>query len=585
MSYIEWYVFGAAALLGLGFLFCRGIFEEQKKKKQFIRSLREDYGKRPVRDYDELELKNLMRGEPYRTTAREGSIDAVTWNDLDLDHIYMQINHTWSQSGGEFLYSSLKNPLMDEEELAEHERVISYFMEHSEERVRMQTAFASIGRTQKMTLTEYLYNLRLLEQKSSLVHYVCCAFAAFSILMIFVRPPVGFGLFIAALVMNLLIYFRRKGEIEPYITTFGYLLRMMHETKNLMGLRTDELSVYFDEMKAALFATKSFRRHSYILMSGKRFTGTVMELPLDYLRMFFHLDLIKFNSMLKHICLHMDDVLLLIHHVGFLDAMISVGEYRASLPVYAIPSFLHSEEAVFEVQGLYHPLVSGAVQSSVTAHRGVLITGSNASGKSTFLKAAAAAAILAQSIHTVPAQSYTASFFSVYSSMALSDNILGGESYYMVEIRSLKRVLDAAEREHHVLCFVDEVLRGTNTVERIAASSHILKSLCRPNTICFAATHDIELTQILENFYDNYHFTEEVQENDIVFPYRLLKGRADTRNAIRLLQLIGYRDEITREAELDGGYFAENGVWRVFEAENGGTCSTADGTEMRKICM
>ena len=79
--------------------------------------------------------------------------------------------------------------------------------------------------------------------------------------------------------------------------------------------------------------------------------------------------------------------------------------------------------------------------------------------------------------------------------------------------------------------------------------------------ICFAATHDIELTHILEEQYENYHFTEVVKENDIVFPYCLYKGRAESRNAIRLLSIIGYDEEITRKAEETCEKFITQGVW------------------------
>lgn len=84
-------------------------------------------------------------------------------------------------------------------------------------------------------------------------------------------------------------------------------------------------------------------------------------------------------------------------------------------------------------------------------------------------------AVLAQTIHTCAAESYHAPIFQIFSSMALRDSMENGESYYIVEIRSLKRILDAAgEWRTPVLCFVDEVLRGTNTVERIAAATQIL---------------------------------------------------------------------------------------------------------------
>ena len=132
-----------------------------------------------------------------------------------------------------------------------------------------------------------------------------------------------------------------------------------------------------------------------------------------------------------------------------------------------------------------------------------------------------------------------------------------------MEIRAIKRILDiAAEGEHKVLCFVDEVLRGTNTVERIAASTEILKSLSGENVICFAATHDVELTQLLENQYDNYHFEEEIVDNDVCFNYRLLTGKATTRNAIKLLAVMGYEADIIEQANQRAEGFMQTGQWK-----------------------
>ena len=110
---------------------------------------------------------------------------------------------------------------------------------------------------------------------------------------------------------------------------------------------------------------------------------------------------------------------------------------------------------------------------------------------------------------------------------------------------------------------MDEVLRGTNTVERIAASAQILKSLARENVICFAATHDIELTHLLENDYSNYHFEEEIKGDDIEFNYRLMDGRATTRNAIKLLRVMGYDEEIIQNAENLAEEFIVKGVWKA----------------------
>ena len=218
------------------------------------------------------------------------------------------------------------------------------------------------------------------------------------------------------------------------------------------------------------------------------------------------------------------------------------------------------------MENAYHPLIEQPVKNSISAQKGVLLTGSNASGKSTFLKTVAVNAILAQTIHTCLADSYRGALYRIMSSMALRDDLEGGDSYYIVEIKSLKRILNqTAEEGQPVLCFVDEVLRGTNTVERIAASTQILKSLAGREVVCFAATHDIELTHLLEEYYDNYHFEEEIIEGDVHFNYQLKTGRATTRNAIRLLGVMGYEEKLIQEAETLAENSLKEGIWRLPE--------------------
>lgn len=139
-----------------------------------------------------------------------------------------------------------------------------------------------------------------------------------------------------------------------------------------------------------------------------------------------------------------------------------------------------------------------------------------------------------------------------------------GESYYIVEIKSLKRILDQTAGEPRVLCFIDEVLRGTNTVERIAASSQILKLISQSGAMIFAATHDVELTNLLEDFYENKHFEEQVIDGQVIFDYILKDGRATTRNAIKLLSSLGYDETVTEKAEKQAKAFESEGTWSLF---------------------
>lgn len=246
--------------------------------------------------------------------------------------------------------------------------------------------------------------------------------------------------------------------------------------------------------------------------------------------------MIKIGTMAKEVTKYEKELLEIYEIIGFLDSMLAAASYREMLGDYGIP-VLHemggqADIHKMEIKGLYHPLLSQPVKNDVATDRCMLLTGSNASGKSTFIKAVAVSALFAQTIHTVPADSYEACFYRIYSSMALRDDILSSESYFIVEIKSLRRIFTKAkETGVPVLCFIDEILRGTNTVERVAASSKLLEALSGENAMCFAATHDIELTYLLEKQYANYHFSEHIQKRIL---HLIISSREGER--IRVMQ-------------------------------------------------
>jgi len=313
-------------------------------------------------------------------------------------------------------------------------------------------------------------------------------------------------------------------------------------------------------MKANYDIFKKLRRGSALLAPSKP-SGDFSDIGLDYIRMIFHVDLIKYNNLLDFFKKNRHVLNSMYEDIGFLDSMIAVASFRELLPLYCEPRLEKASKPFIHVDDLYHPLIEAPVLNSINESRSVLITGSNASGKSTFIKNLALNAILAQTIFTSVSRGYNASFFMIFSSMALKDNILGKESYYIVETKSLKRIIERINDEIPVLCCIDEVLRGTNTLERIAASSRILSYMQRGNTLVFAATHDIELTHILENEYANYHFQERIEGREIIFDYKLYEGRAVSKNAIKLLDMLNFPAEITAAAGQAAEEFLTKGEW------------------------
>jgi DNA mismatch repair ATPase MutS len=322
-----------------------------------------------------------------------------------------------------------------------------------------------------------------------------------------------------------------------------------------------DMDSYTNLLKESQSKFKGFDKNSNMVLRMNSSVGSLGGVIFEYVKMLTHIDIIKFNNMLKIVQDNEQKIFELASAVGYIDAVIAIVYFRAALLYYCTPNL--DMDSTFSIKDGFHPALSNPVPNSFSQKRGMLLTGSNASGKSTFLKMTAINAILAQTIHTCAANEYTGGYYRIYSSMSLRDNLDNGESYYIVEIKALKRIMDEAAKTSStpVLCFVDEVLRGTNTVERIAASAQILDKLSGSGVICFAATHDIELTHLLENKYDNFHFEEEVQNGDVLFSYHLLKGRSHTRNAIKLLEIIGFSDDIISKADDMAKNFLEKGEW------------------------
>ena len=231
--------------------------------------------------------------------------------------------------------------------------------------------------------------------------------------------------------------------------------------------------------------------------------------------------------------------------MGEVDAAISVASYRAEVGAWTRPRFKPPGAPVFWTD-LRHPLVVHAVPNSIglAPPNGVLVTGSNMSGKSTFLRTAGVAAVLAQTIHTCLATDYQAPIFNVRTCIGRADDLIAGKSYYIVEVEAILDLVKASwDRAPH-LFLLDELFRGTNAVERIAAAEAVLIELvtdgAEPNPhIVMAATHDGELVDLLHDIYATYHFTDTIGPDGLMFEYRLQSGPATTRNAIALLELQG----------------------------------------------
>lgn len=545
------YIVFIAVIIGIFIIwFVNGLRQERQRKLRFREKLLHLEGTLPDKKYHP---EHFLFAKEHTAKQRYG-IDDITWNDLSMDEIFKRMDYTYCAAGEEMLYRILRTPVFEEGELAHRSEIIRYFGENTKERVAYQLLFAKIGRTGKYSIYEYLDYLEALPVRGNVKDILVLAAMAAAAGVIFVDAGIGALLLSGLVIYNFVSYLKTKGEIGPYITTFSYIMRMLQNTSDLVKQKQPVFARETELLKSHAKVFDGFKRGAFLVTRAESSSGNPAEIVLDYLCMIFHIDLMKFNSMHKRVASHHRELKEMFETIGMMEAMISIALYRKSLSDYCEPKLTDGGKTFLSMEGVYHPLLANPVTNSLACKRGVLLTGSNASGKSTFLKTVAVNAILAQSIYTCTARSFAGSYFRVYSSMSLRDDLMGGDSYFIVEIKAVKRILDACQDgETPVLCFVDELLRGTNTVERIAASTEILKALQGSNALCFAATHDLELTKLLQEEFDNYHFEEKLEDGDVTFAYQLLAGEATTRNAIELLRVLGFSEEIIKRAHERAG--------------------------------
>ena len=569
-----WIILGVlAALIVLGV-----ISSSRNKKHDGYSKLEKQWGHLQSKKYASDDYENISH---YAKLVKNKGfyIDDITWNDLELDRVFQAMDIANSSIGRENLYKTLRMPETDPGKIKTKDEAIRWFSDDEEKRVRVQTKLSKLGFVHNFSFSNYIDSIQGLKSVGSGISILLDILLAAAILFsIFVNAAIGIIFVVAVVLTATAVYFKKKPSIEPYFTCLSQVSRMVRtgmdfeELKDDLNDAPDSIKQRFDDISRCTDILSPCIKNDFLIADCAS-VGSPAEVFMNYVRMFTHVDIIHYNKAIKMMQGNQESIMQLMENLGYIETCICASSFREAVGKWSVPEIIDISDAdtdikILELDDVIHPLVKDCVPNSVIVPfeglNSVLLTGSNASGKSTFLKAVAINTLLSQAISTSLSYRYRAPVYRLFSSMSLRDDLKNSGSYYMVEIKSLKRIMDAAaiQDDIPVLCFVDEVLRGTNTIERIAASSSILEKLSCMNAVTFAATHDIELTGLLNNRYANYHLKEDMIDDGISFSYKLFDGPATTRNAIALLKNLGYDSEIIQAASKRAEEFMRTGVWR-----------------------
>ena len=241
------------------------------------------------------------------------------------------------------------------------------------------------------------------------------------------------------------------------------------------------------------------------------------------------------------------------------EALNSLAGFAHAHPNYVQPELLEDEEVHLDAEQVAHPLIppGRAVANSLAfdgSGKTTLITGSNMSGKSTFLRTIGLNVVLAQAGAVVAAQRFVCSPVQVYTSMRTQDSLEENTSSFYAELKRLRTLIQLTQGRSEatsmpetspsplpVLYFLDEILKGTNSADRHKGAEALIRQLHRTNASGFVSTHDLELGQLgtSVDFVANYHFQSDIDEGKVTFDYRLRPGICQSFNASQLMKAIG----------------------------------------------
>ena len=519
-------------------------FRIQNRKKMRNR-IRSQFGAIPNREFDKEDVKRLMDSE--KTTY---DIDDITWNDLDMDKVYARINNCNSFVGEQILYRRLHSVKYDSQEVEDRENLIKEFVANEKLREDVQVTLGSLGkRENSYYLPLFMKEIDIFQITNIWFYRVMSFLLAVTLILGVILNQ--YFLYAAGVVflINLVVYTFGRLRLE---LQFG----MMGTIGNVVMVANKIIDKYkINDGKLAGESIKSIRKMgkeiNQIALIQKKLdqsaSSDMFALIFDYLIGSTLWDFHVFYKIVKMLIANQDEFMKIYTYVGEADVTISIASFRKSVPQYCLPCFQNDDTINFA--GMYHPLISNPVCNDVKMDSNYIVTGSNASGKSTYIKAVAINMIIAQSINTVLAESATIPHANVLTSMAVRDDVTSGESYYIREINYLKRIIEYLTEDKLTLCIVDEILRGTNTEERIAASVAILDYLNDKNCLAIVASHDVKISEMLAGKFENCHFSEVLEEEDILFDYKVKNGVSKSKNAIKLLKHVGFPEEIVNGAE------------------------------------
>jgi len=524
----------------------------QRRQRKLLAALRARWSTWRDRERDFTVISSYFRA---RAAADPPTIvtDDRTWADLNLDDVFAMIDRTESGVGQQVLYTRLRAAPLGPH-MPAFEAIVERLRADTALRERVQIALATLSDADGCEIWSLAQPDALVTARWHVLFPIVALVMLGSIALVAVWPPM-LAIVIVGAIVNPFLRITVAGQLSVVASAFRQIGPLLGAADSLRSIAGPDVEAITEPLRTDAGRLSTLRR--YASWVGRNPSGGDLgSLVFEYLNLAFCLDANALFFGARELRARAPELLRVLHAVGEVDAAIAVASYRSGTHGWIRPVFIDGGRPA-SLLGLRHPLIPEAVPNSLTLcpPHGVIVTGSNMSGKSTFLRTVGVAAVLAQTINTCLADAYRAPVFVVRSCIGRADDPASGKSYYLVEVESVLDLVHAARSDRPHLILFDELFRGTNAVERIAAGDAVLVSLLKPGPgglaaphAVLAATHDQELVDLLAGVYAPFHFSDNVSDDGLSFDYQLRSGPATSRNAIAVLRLRGAPPDLVAHA-------------------------------------
>ena len=514
-----------------------------KTKKKLLAEFRKNWGKEidVKRDFELIAKYHSLT----LTSQTKEMVGDNTWDDLNMDAVFAEIDRNVSAIGRQYLYRMLRIYENDKKILGFRNQQYEIFKSDQQLRESIQLILHRLSSDKASYVPHLIFDTLPAKPKFfQLIYLSSVITVASTFLMFFIKP--FFFVLLAFGLINIAINAIYGKKVYEHFAGLSYLNVMLGAAMSLSELEASQDLLQLGYLRENKNTAQKLRKKIGWLVIDKSRLNDISEAFIEYLNLICLFDLVAFVRSIDHLKLNREKTIGIFKAVASLDAMISVASYLEGLSTYTVPEI--NQEPRIKVVDIYHPLLLNPVANSFRlAGSSALITGSNMAGKTTFIRTIGVNILLGRTVHICLARRCEIPAAIIRSSIRFEENLDEGKSYYFVEVEELLKFIRLSGDGKQYLFLIDEIYRGTNTIERVAAATAVLKYLNRNNTV-LVTTHDIELQDLLDKEYDMYHFSEQVSGDNYFFDYKIKKGPTKSRNAIKLLELSGYPESVTEHA-------------------------------------